>query len=307
MIRFAQPRPLRLGDRLAVIVSSSPCNQTKLVDGVAALESRGFVVDVLDSARASGTEYDYLAGDDALRAADLTRALSDPSYAGIFFAGGGYGAQRTLELVSWSGIPASPPKVVVGYSDVTALLEAIAVKLGWGSFYGPMVACDDFHLGQGSYAFTELMTMVTAPPTELVFPDARTIVPGVAEGVTLGGCATLLAASLGTETSLPASGAILFLEDVDELLFRLDRILTQLRRSTYTSGVAGILLGTFTECGDPRDVERLLVDRFSDLGVPVLAGADIGHNIPTQTYPIGVPARLDATSGVLTLLKPPVA
>ncbi|MFI6322363.1 LD-carboxypeptidase [Nonomuraea sp. NPDC050556] len=289
-----------------MIVASSPCNQTKLAGGVQVLEDAGFVVDVLDSARASGTEYDYLAGDDALRAADLTRALSDPSYAGIFFAGGGYGAQRTLELVDFS-LVSSPPKVVVGYSDVTALLEAIAVKLGWGTFYGPMVACDDFHLGAGSYAFTELMTMVTEPPAELVFPDARTIVPGVAEGVTLGGCATLLAANLGTDTSLPASGAILFLEDVDELLFRLDRILTQLRRSTYTDGVAGILLGTFTECGDPRDVERLLVDRFSDLGVPVLAGADIGHNIPTQTYPIGVPARLDATSGVLTLLKPPVA
>lgn len=307
MIEFVQPPALRPGDRVAVIVASSPCNQQKLQGGVAALRARGFETDVFDSALAAGTEFDYLAGDDALRASDLTRALADPAYAGVFMAGGGYGAQRTLELVDWSRIDPARPKVVAGYSDVTALLEAIAVKLGWGSFFGPMVACDDFHKGAGSYAFDTLMTMVTSKVTELTFPDARTIVPGVAEGVTLGGNASLLAAGLGTDTSLPAGGAILFLEDVDEFLFRLDRILTQLRRSTYTDGVAGILLGTFTECGDPRDVERLLVDRFSDLGVPVLAGADIGHNIPMQTYPIGVPARLDTEAGALTLLKPPLA
>ncbi|WP_327091162.1 LD-carboxypeptidase [Nonomuraea sp. NBC_01738] len=307
MIRFSQPPALVPGDRVAVIVASSPCNQTKLAGGVRALEAAGLVVDVLASATAGGTEYDYLAGDDVLRATDLTNALADPAYAGIFMAGGGYGAQRTLELVDWSRIDPARPKVVVGYSDVTALLEAIAVKLGWGSFFGPMVACDDFHQGAGSYAFDTLMTMVTGPVAELRFPDARTIVPGVAEGVTLGGNASLLAAGLGTDTSLPAEGAILFLEDVDEFPFRMDRIITQLRRSVYTDGVAGILLGTFTECGDPRDIERMLVERFSDLGVPVLAGADIGHNIPMQTYPIGVPARLDADAGTLTLLKPAVS
>lgn len=292
---------------MAVIVGSGPCNQTKLSGGVEALRSMGLEPDVFDSARAAGTVYDYLAGDDALRAADLTRALADPSYAGVFMAGGGYGMQRTLELVDWSRIDPATPKAVIGYSDVTALLEAVAVKLGWGSFFGPMVACDDFHRGPGSYAFDTVMAMLRSPVTELTFAGARTIVPGVAEGVTLGGTATLLAASLGTDTSLPAKGAILFLEDVDERLFRLDRIFTQLRRSAYSAGVAAILLGTFTECGDPRDVECLLADRFGDLGVPVLAGADIGHNVPMQTYPIGVPARLDTEAGVLTLLKPQLA
>lgn len=306
MTRFVQPRALRPGDRVAVIAASSPPGQTKLDGGVRALEAEGFTVDVFDSARATGTEYDYLAGDDVLRARDLTAALADPAYAAIFMACGGYGAQRTLELVDWSRVDPDRPKAVIGYSDVTALLEAIAVKLGWGSFFGPLVATDSFHLGRGDYAFDTLMAMLSGAISELTFPDARTIAPGVAEGVTLGGTASLLAASLGTDTSLPARGAILFLEDVDEFLFRLDRILTQLRRSVYVEGVAGIVLGTFTECGDPRDVERLLADRFHDLGVPVLAGADIGHNIPTQTFPIGVPARLDTEAGTLTLLKPPV-
>ncbi|MFI6386486.1 LD-carboxypeptidase [Nonomuraea sp. NPDC050547] len=307
MNRLIPPPALRPGDRVAVIVASSPCNQTKLAGGVAALKAFGLEPEVFDSARAAGTGFDYLAGDDALRAADLTRALADPAYAGVLMAGGGYGAQRTLELVDWSRIDPAAPKVVAGYSDVTALLEAVAVKLGWGSFFGPMVACDAFHEGAGSYAFDKLMAMITTPVTELRFAGARAIVPGVAEGVTVGGNASLLAAGVGTDTSLPAKGAILFLEDVDEYTFRLDRIFTQLRRSTYTDGVAGILLGTFTECGDPGDVERLLADRFGDLGVPVLAGADIGHNVPMQTYPVGVPARLDADAGVLTLLKPALA
>ncbi|MFD8531584.1 LD-carboxypeptidase [Streptosporangium canum] len=306
MTAFLRPPALRPGARVAVIAASSPPNQANLDRGLAAMEESGLKPEVFASSRAGGTEYDYLAGDDLLRAGDLTRALGDPAFEAVFCAGGGYGMQRTLELVDWSKIDASRPKVVVGYSDVTALLEAIAVKLGWASLFGPMVACDGFYQGPGEYDFDELMKLLFHPETvtELVFPDARTVVPGVAEGHTLGGTATLLAASIGTDTSLPARGAILFLEDVDEELFRMDRYITQLRRATYSDGVAGILLGTFTNCGEPRDVERMLVERLSDLGVPVLAGADIGHGISMQTYPIGVRAQLDTEAGRLRLLEP---
>ncbi|NUT38936.1 MAG: LD-carboxypeptidase [Thermoactinospora sp.] len=306
MTGFRRPRALRPGDRVAVVSGSSPADQANLEAGLRAMEQVGLKPDVFASARELGVDYDYLAGDDRLRAADLTAALADPAYAGIFLACGGYGMQRTLELLDWGRIDPARPKVVVGYSDVTALLEAIAVKLGWVSLFGPMVACHGFHQGPGRFDFDTLMTMLFTPAEVggLTFLDARTIVPGVAEGVTLGGTATLLAASLGTDTSLPARGGILFLEDVDERLFRLDRIITQLRRSTYTDGVAAILLGTFTDCGEPREVERLLVDRLSDLGVPVLAGADIGHGIAQQTYPIGVRARLDTGTGTLTFLEP---
>ncbi|MEV2269676.1 S66 peptidase family protein [Nonomuraea africana] len=301
-----RPPALRPGDRVAVIAASGPPNQANLERGLLAMESVGLKPEVFSAVRAGGTEYDYLAGDDATRAAELTAALADPAFAAVFCAGGGYGMQRTLELVDWSVIDPARPKVVVGYSDVTALLEAIAVKLGWVSLFGPMVACDGFYQGPGQYDFDQLMRLLFTPAEvkELTFPDFRTVVPGVAEGITLGGTVTLLAASLGTDTSLPARGAILFLEDVDEELFRLDRYVTQLRRATYSDGVAGIVLGTFTDCGDPRDVERMLVDRLSDLGVPVMAGADIGHNVAMQTYPIGVRARLDTVKGTLTFLEP---
>jgi muramoyltetrapeptide carboxypeptidase len=268
------------------------------------MESVGLKPDVFATTRADRL-YDYLAGTDAERAADLTRALTDPKYAAVFLACGGYGMQRTLELMDWSRINAAAPKVVVGYSDVTALLEAIAVKLGWVSLFGPMVACSGFWQGPDEYDFKELMKLLYAPSavSRLTFPGSRALVSGVAEGLTLGGTATLIAANFGTDTSFPVRDAILFLEDVDELPFRLDRIFTQFRRAKdYLDGVRGIILGTFSECGDPEQLDQLLAERFGDLGVPVLAGVNIGHNCQMQTYPVGVRARLDADAGTLTFL-----
>ncbi|MCA1219203.1 S66 peptidase family protein [Streptomyces sp. 8L] len=301
-----RPPALRPGDTVAVICASSPVdNQEHLESGLAAMRSVGLVPEVFGSPRDAGSVYDYLAGDDTLRAGDLTRALTDPAYAGVFLACGGYGAQRTLELVDWSRVDPLRPKVVVGYSDVTALLEALATKLGWVSLFGPMVACGGFWQGPEEYDFTQLMKLLYTPADvkELSFPGARTLVPGVAEGTTLGGTASLIAASFGTDTSYPAKDAILFLEDVDEFPFRMDRILTQIRRAkSYLDGVAGIILGTFTECGDPAHIDRMLDERFGDLGVPVLAGVNIGHNTRMQTFPVGVRARLDADGARLTFL-----
>lgn len=300
-----RPPGLKPGDTVAVLCASSPVDtQDHLESGLRALESVGLKAEVFATARDAGSVYEYLAADDTQRAADLTRALTDPRYTAVFLACGGYGAQRTLERMDWSRIDPAAPKVVVGYSDVTALLEALAVKLGWASLFGPMVACGGFRQGPAEYDFQELMKLLFAPSSVrgLTFPDHRTIVPGSAEGLTLGGTATLIATNLGTDTSYPARGAILLLEDVDELPYRLDRIVTQLRRSGHLDGVAGILLGTFTECGAPEEVDLLLAERFGDLGVPVLAGANIGHNTRMQTYPIGVRARLDADQGTLTFL-----
>ncbi|WP_431966870.1 S66 peptidase family protein [Actinacidiphila sp. bgisy160] len=267
LVRPAAPKP---GDRVAVIAASGPTDQENLEVGLESLRGLGLQPEVFASARAGG---EYLAGDDA---------LTDPAFTAVFCAAGGYGAQRTLELVDWDAVGTPTPRTVVGFSDATALLEAVAVKLGWTRLFGPMPAIGGFRPGRAD--FDGLAALLTDPASvkELRFPDSRPLAGGTAQGVTLGGTVTLLACSLGTDTSLPARGGIVLLEDVDEETFRLDRFLTQLRRAGYFDGAAGIVCGTFTDCGTRERVEELLHDRLGDLGIPVLAGADIGHGVPQQ-------------------------
>jgi muramoyltetrapeptide carboxypeptidase len=140
----------------------------------------------------------------------------------------------------------------------------------------------------------------------ICYPDALAIRGGSARGMTLGGNLALLVSSIGTDTCLPARGSILLIEDVDEEDYRIDRMLTQLRRSGYLDGVAAVITGTFDGCGEQSAIEEILAERLGDLGVPVLARANVGHGCPLQAFPIGVAAELDADAGTLTLLDPPL-
>ncbi|GAA2064598.1 LD-carboxypeptidase [Catenulispora yoronensis] len=299
------PPALKPGDRVAVVALSGPPGRQELDLGLAALRSVGLVPEVFPSTRSVGP-YPYLAADDKMRAEDLTRALREPDFAAVFCARGGYGVQRALELVDWSKVGRPEPRVVVGFSDATALIEAVRSRFGWMSVYGPMVSSVMFRPGVPSFEGLARLLMVPQKIGDLVFQDTRTLVPGVAEGVTVGGTASLIATSLATPTSVPARDGILFLEDVGEQPYRLDRVLTQMRRSGYLDGVRGILCGTWDDCGPLADVEELLADRLGDLGVPVLLGADIGHGVFMQSLPIGVRARLDTATATLTFLEQPL-
>jgi muramoyltetrapeptide carboxypeptidase len=302
---LARPPALRPGDRVAVLCASSPADQADLRTGLDALRFAGLEPVVYPSAEDSGSMRRYLAGDDKLRACDLRAALTDPSIAGIIFACGGYGAQRTLAAMDWDGLAGLPPKVLAGYSDVTAILEAAAARLGWASLHSPMVTSsgDTAH-----YSFGSLLRALMRPDEAMTiaYPDAVTLAGGTARGITLGGNLCLLASSLATDTSLPARGGILLLEDEKEEDYRVDRMLTQLRRSGYLDGVAGIIGGTFTGCGDPGQIEVILAERLGDLGVPLIAWANIGHGGHFQTFPVGVAAELDADARILRLLDPPL-
>jgi muramoyltetrapeptide carboxypeptidase len=300
------PPALKPGDRVAVIALSGPPGRPALDLGLAALRSVGLVPEVFPSARSVGP-FPYLAADDKVRAGDLARALGEPGFAAVLCARGGYGVQRALELLDWDALGTPQPRVVVGFSDVTALIEAVRTRLGWVSVFGPMVTQDIFRAGVPAFERLARLLLTPEKVTELAFRDTRTLVPGVAEGVTVGGTVNLLATSLGTPFSVPARDGILFLENVDEDLFRLDRFLTQLRRSGYLDGVRGILCGTWAGCGPLAEVEGLLADRLGDLGVPVLLGADIGHGVVMQSLPMGVRARLDTETATLTLLEPALA
>jgi muramoyltetrapeptide carboxypeptidase len=302
---LARPEALRPGDGVAVLSASGPANQAELAVGLDVLRFAGLVPVIYQSATDHGSMRSYLAGDDKLRAGDLCAALTDPAIAGIIFATGGYGAQRTLAALDWDGLAGLPPKVLAGYSDVTAILEAFAARLGWASLHGPMVSSsgDTAH-----YSFGSLLRALMRPDQAVVtqYPDAVALAGGIARGITLGGNLTLLASSVGTDTSLPARGGILLVEEEHEDPYRVDRMLTQLRRSGYLDGVAGIIGGTFTGCGEPALIEEILTERLGDLGVPLVAWANIGHGGHQQAYPIGIAGELDADARTLRLLDSPL-
>jgi muramoyltetrapeptide carboxypeptidase len=286
-----------------VLCISSPVDPAQLETGLDVLRFAGLDPVVYPSSLDPGSLRTYLAGDDKMRAGDLRAALLDPSIAGVLFAKGGSGAQRTLEAMDWDGLDQVAPKVLAGYSDVTGVLEAVAVRLGWASLFGAVCA-----LNEDAYSMNSLLRMLMRPEsaTSMAFPRARTIVPGVARGVTMGGTLTLLTSSLGCDTSWLARGGIVLIEEVEEEDYRVDRMLTQLRRSGYLDGVAGIVTGTFTDCGPAEDIEAILIERLADLGVPMIAWANIGHGGNFQTFPVGIAAELDADARTLRLLDPPL-
>ena len=191
---LVRPRALRPGDRLAVLCVSGPVDPEPLAAGLDALRFAGLDPVTYPSLTDPGTMRPYLAGDDAMRAGDLRAALTDPGIAGILFARGGYGAQRTLEAMDWDGLGPEaglPPKVLAGYSDVTAVLEAVAVRFGWASLFSPMAAIRG---GAAHYSFGSLLRTLMRPDQAMTirYPQAVTLVPGVARGVTTGGTLSLL-------------------------------------------------------------------------------------------------------------------
>ncbi|MFG3344524.1 LD-carboxypeptidase [Streptomyces sp. NPDC048018] len=303
-----RPRRLSPGARVAVVAPSGPVPEDRLRAGLDIL--RGWDLDpvvaphVLDTHPTLG----HLAGSDADRARDLTEAWCDPSVSAVVCARGGYGAQRMVDLVDWTAIRAAGPKVFVGYSDVTALHEAFARRVGLATLHGPMVAAAAFL--KDTRTQESLRATLFAPESvrTLGLESARALVPGRARGVTLGGCLALLAADLGTpHARRSARGGLLLLEDTGEEPYRLDRMLTQLLRSGWLDGVAGIGLGSWEECGPYEDVRAVLLDRLGPLGVPVLEQLGFGHHESAPTIPLGLPAVLDTESATLTLDVPALA
>ncbi|MGI5459375.1 S66 peptidase family protein [Streptomyces sp. CA-249302] len=299
-------RPSRLapGARVAVVAPSGPVPEERLQAGLDVL--RGWDLDPVTAPHVLDRhgEFNYLAGADADRAADLQAAWCDPSVDAVLCARGGYGVQRMVELLDWEAMRAAGPKVFVGFSDITALHEAFAARLGLVTLHGPMAAGIDFI--KNARAQEHLKATLFAPETVRTITSGGTaLVPGRARGVTLGGCLSLLAADLGTPHARPgARGGLLCLEDVGEETYRLDRYLTQLLRAGWFEGVRGVLLGSWHDCGPYEKVRALLVDRLGGLGVPVAEEFGFGHCAGALTIPFGVTAELDADAGTLTLDRP---
>jgi muramoyltetrapeptide carboxypeptidase len=306
VLELRKPRRLVPGDTIALV---SPSGPTRPGGGGATPESvaltrrrlheAGFRTVVAPHAfDARG----YLAGADADRAADLQMVFEDPAVAGVLCIRGGYGAHRLLDRLDYGAI-GRRPKVFIGYSDITALHLALRTRCRFVTFHGPMAGA---LARSDSHDYLELLRAVTRtePLGRLINPPGapaiETLVPGVAEGPLIGGNAALLTALLGTPfaPSPPEfRGAVLFLEDLGDKLYRLDRKLAHLRLAGILEEVAGIVIGEcrYTpEPGDALSLPDILADHIVPLGKPAIYGLACGHGEYHLTLPIGVRARLDA-------------
>jgi muramoyltetrapeptide carboxypeptidase len=300
-----KPRRLVPGDLVALVAPAGPIPSKGLENGIAVLESWGLRVRVGDTVRSRHSSLSYLAATDAERAEDFARAWEDPEVAAVFAARGGYGTMRMLDLLDWAGLRSAGPKILAGSSDITALHEAVGVHLELSTLFSPMPASMHFEGEAADHLRRTLFEPEHA--LELQRPGAAGLVPGTASGPLIGGNLSLLVASLGAPEHRQAKGAIAVLEDVTESAYRLDRILTQLLRSGWFDGVAGIVLGSWHECGPLEDVRTMMADRLAPLGVPILWEAGFGHVPGTPTLALGVPAELDADAGILRLTEPALA
>lgn len=297
-----RPAALRPGDVVTLVSPAGPVPRARVDLGVELLSSWGLVPEVAPHALdRDGEHLGYLAGADADRLGDLNAAFADPRVRAVFCTRGGYGALRIVD-----GLELEPlrddPKPLVGFSDVTTLQLALWAKLRLVSVHGPVAAWNPARLGPVAAEALRSAVMSTGPvvvardPAE---PTAAIAVPGVASGTLIAANLALLVAGLGSADFPDLTGAIVLLEDVTEEPYRLDRLLTQLRRAGL-GRAAGVALGQFTECGRDADVIAVVADRLTDLGIPVLGGLPVGHGQDQRTVPFGVPAVLDVAAGTLT-------
>jgi muramoyltetrapeptide carboxypeptidase len=303
---------IRPGDRVALVAPAGPVADAAIERGLERCRRLGLVPVLGDRA---GARTGYLAGRDRDRAADLASALADPDIAAVWALRGGYGTLRTLEHLDLS-TTVGAPKPFIGFSDNTAIHLALH-RRGIVSFHGPHAGFE--HFPPLTEAAFRAVLMEPDPAGALpAAPVAPTVISdGSAEGALVGGNLALLAAACGTRHQPDTRDAILFLEDVGEPLYRVDRMLIQLRLAGLLDGIRGIALGEFVGLTDeeggsgpasgsepPPGLVDLAAELLAPLGVPVVAGFPFGHGRENWTLPLGVRARLDAGAGTLTLLEP---
>ena len=319
----AQPAPLlrarrlRPGDTVALINPSGAIYERAPYEiATESLQALGFKVREAPNLRA---RYGHFAGTDAMRAADVNTMFADPSVHGILAMTGGSGGGRILPLIDYANVRRNP-KFLGGYSDLTALINAVQVQTGLVTFHCPMGASEwnEFSVGwlRGAVMDGERLTLANPRDKDdtLVPRSGRitTLRPGTARGPLIGGNLAVLTALAGSPYWPRFDGAILFLEEVNEYIYRVDRMFSTLKLSGALDRVAGVVLGAFTHCG-PGDgnygtltLDEVFDDYFGALKVPVFSGALFGHIKRKFTLPVGLPVEMDASAGTVRFLEPAV-
>lgn len=297
-----KPPRLRPGDSVGLVSPAGPLDKPEdLQRGIDQVELLGLNPVVgkhaLDKAA-------YLAGTDEARASDINTFVRDPNIRGIFALRGGYGTMRILDAIDYDAFRADP-KVLLGFSDLTALLNAITTRTGLVTFHGPVAAYSTFTPTvvqniQNAVMSGNAIGMLHNTTT-------TTIVSGTARGKLVGGNLTLVAALAGTPYAVPTAGNILFLEDVHEEPYHIDQMLTTLTLAGDLRTAAGIACGIFMEpdrkiADEPSpELAALMRDRLTLAGRPATLGMQFGHILNQWVLPIGMDAVLDASAGTLTI------
>ena len=290
---WIKPRRLRPGDRISLVAPASPFKPEELEPAIAEIRGLGF--DAVYDERVL-TRNRFVAGNAAMRAAVLHDAWNDPSIAALIAIRGGYGSAQLLPLLD-PALMRKAGKILVGYSDITALL-CFHLQHHVVCFHGPMVE-RRLSAGESAYDRSSFLRAVSAadPPGELSPGGLEVLRQGEAAGTMVGGTITQLIASLGTPWAfVPPPGCVLFLEDVGERPYRVDRMLTQLRQAGIIDRAAALVFGELPSCDEPggeHAVRDVLADFVHDFAGPVLFGFPSGHTAgPSWTLPLGVRARV---------------
>lgn len=314
--KSVKPQRLKVGDTIGLISPCSPIPESRYAKAIANIEAMGFKVKVGKNIL---NRNGYLAGTDEQRLEDIHCMFEDSEVNGIWCMRGGYGATRILDKINYHLIKDNP-KVFIGYSDITALLQAFHIKTGLICFHGP-VANSEFT----PYTLEHVKNILMNPTENYLIKGCSdnyeeqtrpgfftsVINKGKARGVLTGGNLSLISALTGTDYEWTTKKRLLFLEDLEEKPYRLDRMLTQLKMTGELGRANGIILGIFDKCQPPNPDESLSLidmfkDRLEDLKIPTIYGMSFGHINNQFTIPIGIEAEMDADNNTLTLLEPAV-
>jgi muramoyltetrapeptide carboxypeptidase len=297
-----KPPRLRPGARVGVIAPAGCVERGSLDSGVAAIRAQGFAVELSPNLFAADG---YLAGSAEERVRDLTGFFRRRDIDAIFCARGGFGSVQMLPYLSAD--LGRHAKVFVGYSDVTILLNWLRQACGMVTFHGPMVAMD-FARGLSAMTKAHLWPLLGGAMAGWRIALGETIRPGKSQAELMGGCLSMLVTTLGTPYEIDTRGKLLFLEDIGEKPYRVERMLMHLKMAGKLEGVAGVLFGDFTNCDaeGPRGIREIIGDLFCAAPYPVVMGVSAGHGAENVTLPFGVEMLLDGDSANLELLEAPV-
>ena len=299
-----RPRALPSNAHIAVLAASSPSDLARIDTAARSLEARGHRLTLADNI--GHRHRNYLAGTDDHRVEELNRFLKSDAYDAFFFARGGYGAMRILDRIDYDAIAANP-RPLIGFSDVTAIHQAMAIRANVGGFHGPMLNLD-FHDGLTPDIEQWFWSMLRGDaPLTREFERQNVLCEGEAEGILFGGCLSITAALIGTPYDFWIDEGVWFWEDIDEPIYRIDRMLTHLRLSGRMQKIRGVIIGALKNCGSDAEMLALLREFFQSFDIPVVQNLPFGHHGNNLLMPVGTRVRLSTHDRTFTVLEPAVA